>query len=164
MRALRLLLALGATFVVAPLSVFADGSSAQDTRLAAEGVSSLGYGPKPFYDDRSRMRVTFTTTGRAGQNREYYVLLTIDGPDTSNCADLAGSTVPFLNPVTVLGAPGRTYAVWLTASPIVFNGYFCRGRATLWVGTNTIEYPSRAANRVLRKTQFRILRAPHANP
>lgn len=57
----RVIPAIGiAAFVAAVLTVAASGSGRGAT---VEGVSSLSYAPKPFYDDLSRMRVRFTTTG-----------------------------------------------------------------------------------------------------
>ena len=111
-------------FVAAVVSVGATGSPAIVSTVAKEGVSSLSYAPKPFYDDLSRMRVRLKTTGRARRGYHYVVLLTIRGPDALNhptgdpgCAYGAGSTVKgsYVPHDRVLGAPGKTYTIWLKA-------------------------------------------------
>jgi hypothetical protein len=56
-----------AIFAAIVLALVTGQSHASSSRVGAEGVSSLSYAPKPFYDDLSRMRARFTTTGRASR-------------------------------------------------------------------------------------------------
>ena len=155
-------------FLAAVVSVPASGSPERGSTVAKEGVSSLSYAPKPFYDDLSRMRVRFTTTGRAGPGRHYIVSLLIVGPDafggaSNGCAYLASSKgLPRgVRPVRILGAPGRTYVVWLHAGAgIGSTGYFCHGRANLRVRTNSIRNPSQAKLREFLGLDFRVRPAP----
>jgi hypothetical protein len=146
----------GALFAaIAALTV--GSASARDTASSAVGVSSLSYAPKPFYDDLSRMRVRFTTTGRAKPGTDYSVVLLIDGPDAgpdASCQNLAVSfdAATAVNPRRIVGAPGKTYTVWLKATGgYSAEPYFCHGRASLTVT---------AGKRDLRTIKFRILRAP----
>jgi hypothetical protein len=117
------MLAVAATALV--LAMLAASTQSAVSGATTEGVSSLSYAPKPFYDDLSRMRVRFTTTGRAGPGREYDVILFILGPEALGscdysapcCSSTAWSKLrsDTLRPVRVLGQPGRTYTVWLRA-------------------------------------------------
>lgn len=143
---------------LAAIAVLTAGSaSARDAASSAVGVSSLSYAPKPFYDDLSRMRVRFTTTGRAKPGTYYYVDLLINGPDAgpdASCLNLAVSDQAYtaVNPHRIPGAPGKTYTVWLKATGgLSSEPYFCHGRAELSVS---------AGKRDLRTLKFRILRAP----
>ena len=130
----RVLLAVAAALLSAAAPSV--GSLARSA-VSAEGVSSLSYAPKPFYDDLSRMRVRFMTNGHARPGLEYRVVLLISGPDTSslNCQSLAFSTLSdsVVGPVQrILGAPGKTYTVSLRAAGPL-RKYFCHGRAELSV-------------------------------
>jgi hypothetical protein len=159
------LAALGIAMCV--LSTPVSGASSRQSRDSREGVSSLSYAPKPVYDDLRRMRVRFTTTGRAGPGREYLVSLFIEGPDAaagmraSTCDNYIDSYFPGNSTVKghILGAPGHTYTVWLIASQ-GWGGYFCHGRAELAIYTNSIRHPSLKRIRTWRTAKFRILRAP----
>ena len=85
------------------------------------GVSSLDYSPKPFWQDMSRMRVRFTTTGPAGPRRQYVVWL------------FAGQSHPHqqCNPESatwdILGGVGKTVEVVLDAEEFYENARFCSG-------------------------------------
>jgi hypothetical protein len=148
---------------VAGLSVVATAlgvtsATARDSASSVAGVSSLTYAPKPFYDDLSRMRVRFTTTGTARPGSYYSLSLLISGPDAgpnARCLNLAvsGDRLFDTRPSRrIRGAPGRTYTVWLTAARgYSTEPYFCHGRAELTVS---------AGKRDLRTLKFRILRAP----
>lgn len=131
------------------------------TRATSEGVSSLTYAPKPFYDNLSRMKVRFATTARARPGFEYVVTLLVSGPSTGSwfqCDETAVSGEPgtSLPPSAIHGAPGRTYVVWLLAGR-KDGGHFCRGRASLSVVSASASRPS--SNRRLRTLAFRILPA-----
>lgn len=103
--------------------------------------------------------------------RQYIVSLFIIGPDAlrgNGCAYFASSDGrdQTLRPVRILGAPGRTYVVWLKAADIFARAagigstsYFCHGRAKLRILTDSIRNPSQATFRVFRIVDFRIRRA-----
>jgi hypothetical protein len=142
----------------------ASGEVAGSSRRAAgsEGVASLTYAPKPFYDDLSRMKVRFTTTGRARSAFEYVVVLFITGIGTGSSSEcdanvisgVPGSSAPSSR---IHGAPGQTYTVWLLAGKND-GGVFCPGRASLNVVSTSATRPS--SNRDLRTLRFEILRRP----
>ena len=141
----------------------ADAPSAL-ARPVAEGVSSLEYAPKPVYDDFSKLRVRFTTTGQARPGYEYYVSLGIDGPDArgSDCAWVAYSSLEGQSSRRghIVGAPGKTITLWLLAEPLM-GGYFCHGRAELSVHSLKIRGDAHGKyTRHMRSDKFRVLRAP----
>lgn len=146
-----------AGITIAATVLAAASASARDSASFAVGVSSLSYAPKPFYDDLSRMRVRFTTTGRTKKGSYYSVILLISGPDagpSAGCLNLGVSDDPAtaVRPQRILGAPGRTYTVWLKATGgLSAEPYFCHGRAELTVSAGKSD---------LRTLKFRILRAP----
>lgn len=130
---------------------------ARDTPV--EGVSSLSYSPKPFYNDLSYMKVRLTTVGRAALGREYVVTLISGGKHAGECASAAVSDEPRLggSRKRITGSAGGTYTVWLRAIELD-GGFFCAGPAYLIIDTEQIN--STKGARVLRKLTFRILRAP----
>jgi hypothetical protein len=81
MRALSLLALL---VIGAAVTTTVAKAASNNAREKAEGVSSLTYAPKPFYDNRSRMKVRFTTTGRARPGFNYLVTLLVSGPSTGS--------------------------------------------------------------------------------
>jgi hypothetical protein len=141
----------------------------RDARVSAEGVSSLSYAPKPFYDDLSGMRVRFTTTGRARPGWQYVVSLIILGPDAqpeNRCTSVLISSLPtdVIRPFhRVLGGTGKTNTVVFRADTFApLSNYFCHGRATVRVYTAAIHKPKKgpSSSRAMRSLSFRILHAP----
>jgi len=158
--------------LAAMLNVSASAAPASEAHLAtltAGGVSSLSYSPKPFYDDQLAIEVQFTTTGRVGPGRKYYVTFVIYGRHERACVHTSISSHPELggkysSRQIIKGAPGRTYKVTLIADlPLVAfeDSYYCPGSATLEVGTMRIQddTPIRET-KTLRQLKFRVLRAP----
>lgn len=152
---------LAGALLVTATATAAVRTSSSETAAVSEGVTSLTYAPKPFYDDLPRMRIRFTTTGRARPGSEYVVVLFISGANTGSmfdCDDTVISTVPgsAIPQRRILGAPGRRYGVWLLADR-AFGRHFCLGRARLSVSSTSLSRPS--SNRDLRTIRFRVLHA-----
>ena len=149
-------------FLIAAIAaaVLATTAGAVRGEAVAENVSAMSYAPKPFYDDLSRMRIRFTTTGRAKPGHYYAVILSISGPDAgpgAGCTNLgysedSGTTV---HARRILGGRGQTQTVWFKAGS--FGRYFCHGRATVTVDVGPKNVSLR---REIRTLNFRILRAP----
>lgn len=150
------------TMVVITLAVA--NALARNDRLLREGVSSLRYAPKPFYDNHSRIRVTFTTTGRARPRFKYAVSLIIarSNTSTSDCTSIVTSEASHMvvAPQQILGGRGKTYTVQLRSDYAPDLGYFCRGLAILSVYTTPIGHNNYDTRKTLRRTTFRILPAP----
>lgn len=145
------------------VAVLASGTSSDAARseraeVSAEGISSLSYAPKPFLDTSSRMRVDFTTTGRARPGHYYDVYVFIDASaDASNCVSLgvtSGSGIAR----RIVGSPGQSYTVWLAGLKDP-RADFCPGKAELSVISRPISRTSTKV-RVLRTISFRVLHAP----
>jgi len=138
-------------------------SELKDARTAREGVSSLSFAPKPFHDNLPRMKVSLTTAARARRGFEYVVVLLVTGPETGsmfNCDNTVASTAPgsAVPHQHILGAPGRTYTLWLLAER-GSGGHFCHGKATLTVSSVSMRGPLSKDSHILRTVSFRILRS-----
>jgi hypothetical protein len=127
---------------------------ALNTELLAEGVSTLSYAPKPLTADLSRMRVRFTTTGRARPGYYYDVYLFINPRDDRGCVSLGVSDRTGTD--RILGAPDHTYTVSLSGVKRP-PGDFCDGRAEVTVVSRSID-PSSKRTRILRAISLRVLR------
>ena len=158
------------TAMTALLATVGIHASAGTSAASKEGVwRSPSYAPKPFHTNDARMRVRFTTTGRARPGFEYFVVYSIYGPDSvsDKCASLGFSDEKkhVVRKQTILGAAGRTYTVvfkpgstslhlrprqWLLPRPGL-----CRNH----ISVNEIN-PSKKTSRLLGATiAFRVIRA-----
>jgi hypothetical protein len=155
----RVILSVTAVVVGVLASGFpSDAARSERAEISAEGISSLTYAPKPFVDTSSRMRVDFTTTGRARPGHYYDVYVFIDAPDDArNCVSLG---VPSGAGIArrIVGGPGESYTVWL-AGVRARPADFCHGKAELAVISRPISRTSTRV-RVLRAISFRVLHAP----
>ena len=154
----RVILSVTAVVVGVLASGFpSEAARSERAEVSAEGISSLTYAPKPFVDTSSRMRVEFTTTGRARPGHYYDVYVFIDAPDDArNCVRLG---VPSAAGIArrIVGGPGESYTVWLAG--VRARADFCRGKAELAVISRPISRTSTQV-RVLRAISFRVLHAP----
>jgi len=150
-------IALGATVVGSGRSAVVD--------LAAPspgGVFVVTYAPQRVTSGDSRVRVGFTTTGRAQPGWEYYVYLRVEGrkpkgKKKARCAWRAASWIPsMVNRVRhISGTSGGSYTVWLRAARTL-GGHFCAGHAILEVGTAPIGHQGER-RRLLRQITLRIV-------
>ena len=108
---------------------------------AAGGVFIVTYMPQRVTSKDSRLRVRFTTTGRAQPGWEYYVYFVVQGrrpkgAAKARCAWRAASWVPSMvkRVQHISGVSGGSYTVSLRAAKSL-GGHFCAGRAVIEVGT-----------------------------
>lgn len=108
---------------------------------APGGVFLVFYEPAKPTSKASKLRVKFSTTGRAQSGWEYYAYLLMQdrkpkGDAKARCAWKAASWNPSMvgRVQHIRGAPGPTYTVVLRAAKAL-GGHFCAGSAVLEVGT-----------------------------
>ena len=126
------------------------------------GVFVVTYAPQRVTSGDSRVRVTFTTTGRAQPGWEYYVYLLVEGrkpkgKKKARCAWRAASWIPSTvrRVQHISGTSGGSYTVWLRAARTL-GGHFCAGHAVLEVGTAPIGHQG-DRRRLLREVTLRIV-------
>jgi hypothetical protein len=142
-------------------------SGAGTSAISKEGVSSSSYAPKPFYNDITRLRIRFTTTGRARPGFEYLAIYSIHGPGSlsEKCASfgLSDEKNDVVREQTILGAAGRSYTVIFKPArfssdfPVVHG--FCPGRAFVEFTSASIAHPSKKTSRLLATLTFRVRKA-----
>ena len=122
---------------VISLGPFSSAAVSSDAAISAEGVSALTYGPKPFTDALSRMRVRFTTTGPARPGYYYDVYVFVDRLDgEGGCLTLGVSNATGAER-RMIGASDHVYTVWLTGIK-ASSRTFCPGKAELTVVSRPI--------------------------
>jgi hypothetical protein len=139
----------------------ARSSPREPTAPMPGGVFVVTYAPQGVTSKDSRLRVSFTTTGRAQPGWEYYVYFVVEGRKPKGakprCAWRAASWIPGM--VTrvqhISGVAGGSYIVTLRAAKSL-GGHFCAGRAIIEVGTAPTGHQG-DRRRLLRRLTLRVV-------